>query len=50
MKHLINLEEEVIIQCIINKSLHSVLPLKALVQDIANKLLEERGAKPIRKN
>ena len=50
MKRLINLEEEVIVQCIIDKSLCGVPPSKALVQDIANKLLEERGAKPVRKN
>ena len=50
MKCLINLEEEVIIQRIIDESLRGVPPSKALVQDMANKLLEERGAKPVRKN
>ena len=41
-KRLTKLEEEVIIQRILNKSLRSVPPLKAHVRDIANRLLRER--------
>jgi hypothetical protein len=44
------LEEKVIIQRILNKSLYSVLLLKANVQDIANRLLRECSRKPIGKN
>jgi hypothetical protein len=41
------LEEKAIIQRILREYLRSILPLKAHVQDIANKLLRECSRKPI---
>jgi hypothetical protein len=47
---LIKLEEEVIIQRILDESLRGLPPSKAAVQDMADKLLRERGGKPVGKN
>jgi hypothetical protein len=41
------LEEKAIIQRILREYLRSILPLKAHVQDIANRLLRECSKKPI---
>jgi hypothetical protein len=49
-KRLIKLEEEVIIQRILEESLRGIPPSKAHVQDIADRLLRERGRKPTGKN
>jgi hypothetical protein len=49
-KRLTKLEEEVILQSILNASLRRLPPTKALVRDIANRLLRERGRKPISKH
>jgi hypothetical protein len=45
-KRLTKLDEEVIVQRILEDSLRGIPPLKANVQDIANRLLRERGGKP----
>jgi hypothetical protein len=37
------LKEQTIVQYILNNSIYRIPPLKDLVQDIANKLLEEWG-------
>jgi len=50
LKRLTKLEEEVVVQRILNKSLRGSLPSKALVRDIANRLLRERSGKPAGKN
>ena len=44
------LEEEVIIKCILDKSLYRLATLKEIVQDMVNKLLVERSRAPISKN
>jgi hypothetical protein len=49
-KSLTKLEEEVIVQRILDESLRGVPPSKAHVRDIANRLLRQRGGKPIGKN
>jgi hypothetical protein len=49
-KRLTKLEEEVIVQQILNESLRGVPPSKANVQDMADRLLRERGEKPTSKN
>jgi hypothetical protein len=49
-KRLTNLEEEVILQNVLDASLRGVPPTKALVRDIANRLLRERGEKPVGKH
>jgi hypothetical protein len=49
-KRLIKLEEEVILQSILKASLRSVPLIKALVRDMANRLLRERGEKPVDKH
>ena len=49
-KRLTKLEEEVIVQRVIDESLRGVPLLKANVQDMADKLLSEDGAKPVGKN
>ena len=50
MKRLTKLEEEVVLHNILDASLRGVPPLKALVQDMADRLLRERGGKPTGKN
>jgi hypothetical protein len=47
LKRLTKLEEEVILDYILNLSLRSVPLIRALVRDIADRLLRERGRKPI---
>jgi hypothetical protein len=49
-KRLIKLEEEAIIQRILEESLRGIPPSKAHVQDMADRLLRERGEKPVGKN
>ena len=49
-KRLTKLEEEAIVERILEQSLRGLPPLKLEVQDMANKLLRERGAKPVSKN
>jgi hypothetical protein len=49
-KRLTNLEEEVIKQCILDASLRGVPPTKPLVRDMADRLLRERGGKPVGKH
>jgi hypothetical protein len=49
-KRLTKLEEEVILDRVLNLGLHGVPPTKALVQDMANRLLRERGGKPVGKH
>jgi hypothetical protein len=49
-KRLTKLEEEVIVQRILDESLRGVPPSKANVQDMADRLLRERGEKPTGKN
>ena len=49
-KRLTLLEEEAIIQRILDESLRGVPPSKANVRDMADKLLRERGGKPVGKN
>ena len=49
-KRLTKLEEEAIVQRIIKEGLRSIPPLKAQVQDIANRLLREHSRKPVGKN
>jgi hypothetical protein len=49
-KRLTKLEEEAIIQRILEESLRGIPPSKAHVQDMADRLLRERGGKPIGKN
>ena len=44
------LEEEVIVQHVLDLALCGVPPSKAVVQDMANKLLQERNGKPVGKN
>ena len=44
------LEEEVIVKCILNKSLCGLATLKEIVQDMVNKLLVERSGAPVGKN
>jgi hypothetical protein len=50
LKHLTKLEEEVILQSVLDASLHGLPPTKALVQDMADKLLREQGGKPVGKH
>jgi hypothetical protein len=50
MKHPTKLEEEVIVQHVLDKSLCSVLPSKANVQDMADRLLSKYRGKPTGKN
>jgi hypothetical protein len=50
LKRLTKLEEEVILQSVLNASLRSVPPTKALIRDIANRLLRERDKKPVSKH
>jgi hypothetical protein len=38
------------VQRILNKSLQGIPPLKAYIQDIADRLLRERSKKPTSKN
>ena len=47
---MIKLEEEVIIKCILDKSLRGLVTLKEIMQDIVNKLLVECSRAPISKN
>ena len=47
---MIKLEEEVIIKCILNKSLCRLATLKEIMQDIVNKLLVECSRAPVSKN
>ena len=47
---MIKLEEEVIIKYILNKSLHRLVTLKEIMQDIVNKLLVECSRAPVSKN
>ena len=49
-KRLTKLEEEAIVERILEQSLRGLPPSKLEVQDMANKLLRERGAKPVSKN
>src|SRR3954453_7657605 len=49
-KRLTKLEEEVIVQRILKESERGVPSSKVDVRDMANKLLRERGGKPIGKN
>ena len=49
-KSLTKLEEEVIIQRILEESLRGIPPSKLHVRDMADRLLRERGRKPIGKN
>jgi hypothetical protein len=49
-KRLTKLEEEVILQSILEASLRGVPLTKALVRDMANRLLRERGEKPVSKH
>ena len=47
---MIKLEEEVIVKCILDKSLCGLATSKEIVQDMVNKLLVERGGAPVSKN
>jgi hypothetical protein len=49
-KRLTKLEEEVVLHNILDASLRRVPLTKALVRDIANRLLRERGGKPVSKH
>jgi len=49
-KRLTKVEEEVILHHILEASLRGVPPTKALVQDMADRLLRERGGNPTSKN
>ena len=49
IKRLLKLEEEVILQTILKYSTRGMPVLKADVRDIANRLLRERGEKPVSK-
>jgi hypothetical protein len=49
LKRLTKLEEEVILDYILDLSLRSVPLIKALIRDIADRLLRERGRKPVSK-
>jgi hypothetical protein len=49
-KRLTKLEEEVIVERILEQSLQGVPPLKAIVRDIANRLLRERSREAVSKN
>ena len=44
------LEEEAIIEYILKQSLQGIPPLKLDVQEIANRLLRDCGAKPVSKH
>ena len=44
------LEEEAIVQKVLEQSSRGIAPLKACVRDMADKLLGERGEKPVGKN
>jgi len=48
-KRLTKLEEEVILQSVLDASICGVPPTKALVRDMADRLLRERGEKPVGK-
>ena len=48
-KRMSKLEEEVIVQSILDQSLRGFAPSKAFVRDMANKLLADRGEKPVGK-
>jgi hypothetical protein len=50
LKRLTKLEEEVVLYNILNASLRRVLLTKALVRDIANRLLREQSRKPVGKH
>jgi hypothetical protein len=49
-KRLTKLEEEAIVQRILEEGLRGIPPSKAHVQDMADRLLRERGRKPTGKN
>jgi hypothetical protein len=49
-KRLTKLEEEVVLSSILNAGLRGVPPTKALVRDMADRLLRERGGKPVSKH
>ena len=49
-KRLNKLEEEAIVRRILKESTRGFAPIKAKVQAIANKLLEERSGNPVGKN
>jgi hypothetical protein len=49
-KRLTKLEEEAIVQRILEEGLRGIPPSKAHVQDMADRLLRERGGKPTGKN
>jgi hypothetical protein len=49
-KNLTKLEEEAIIERILEESLRGIPPLKSNVQDMADRLLRERGGNPTGKN
>jgi hypothetical protein len=49
-KRLTKLEEEVILDYILDLSLRGVPPTRALVRDMADRLLRERGGKPVGKH
>jgi hypothetical protein len=49
-KNLTKLEEEAIIERILEESLRGIPPLKLNVQDMADRLLRERGGNPTGKN
>ena len=48
-KRLTKLEEEVILQNVLEASLRGVPLTKALIRDMADRLLRERGEKPVSK-
>jgi hypothetical protein len=49
-KRLTKLEEEVVLDNILDASLRGLPPTKALVRDMADRLLRERGGKPVSKH
>jgi hypothetical protein len=49
-KRLTKLEEQVILDCVLDLNLRGVPPTKALVRDMADRLLRERGGKPVGKH
>jgi hypothetical protein len=49
-KRLTKLEEEVVLHNILDASLRGIPPTKALVRDMADRLLRERGGKPVGKH
>ena len=49
-KRLTKLEEEVVLHSILDASLRGIPPTKALVRDMADRLLRERGGKPVGKH